>query len=88
MWRKCRNGEPTLDEWLKVEGHWSAPEKSAKNKAESEAMEGTWLETITMTEHRDLQIATWQYLPGVAQTEGFSESLGLVDSYPSSLLLG
>lgn len=42
--------------------------------AERKAMEGTWLETITMMESGELQVRTWQYLPGGVQAEGNTES--------------
>lgn len=43
-------------------------------QAQMKDAEGTWLETITMTANGNLQIKTWQRLPGGALAEGNSES--------------
>lgn len=67
------NAKKTLDEFLK-DDQWPTPEESERCKAEREAMEGTWLETITMMENGDLQVRTWQYLQGGVQAEGNTES--------------
>ena len=44
-------------------------------QAQKKEVEGTWLETITMTANGELQIKTWQHLPGGALAEGNTESI-------------
>lgn len=52
----------------------SSPEEKATNEAARKAMEGKWLETVTMNEDGSLMIVSKQYLPGGGIADGASES--------------
>jgi hypothetical protein len=65
--------QKSLQEWLNEQGRPTS-EEHAQFEAERQAMEGTWLETITMLENGALTVRTWQCLPGGVQAEGNTES--------------
>jgi hypothetical protein len=52
----------------------SSAEERAKNEAARQAMEGKWLETVTMKEDGTLLIVSTQYPTGGGVAEGSSES--------------
>jgi len=62
-----------LQEKLAKEPRCTQEEREAF-AAERRADEGKWLETVTMLQGGDLQIRTWQCLPGGVLAEGNTES--------------
>lgn len=64
----------TFDEWLNEEGQWPTPEEAARSEAQRKAMEGKWLETVSMREDGSLMIVSTQYLTGGGIAEGCTES--------------
>ncbi|MBX3076077.1 hypothetical protein KF707_22415 [Candidatus Obscuribacterales bacterium] len=52
----------------------SSDEEKAANEAARKAMEGKWLETVTMKEDGSLMIVSTQYLSGGGIADGSSES--------------
>ncbi len=52
----------------------SSDEEKAANEAARKAMEGKWLETVTMKEDGSLMIVSTQYLIGGGIADGSSES--------------
>ncbi|MFA7336468.1 MAG: hypothetical protein WC028_06755 [Candidatus Obscuribacterales bacterium] len=65
--------QKSLQEWLNEQGR-PTPEEHAQFAAERKADEGKWLETVTILDGGDLQIRTWQCMPGGIVAEGNTES--------------
>jgi hypothetical protein len=63
----------SLQDWLK-EQEWPTPEEKAQFDAARKAMEGKWLETVTMRDDGSLMIVSKQYLPGGGIADGCTES--------------
>lgn len=63
----------SLQDWLS-EQEKPTPEEIAEFRAERKALEGKWLETVTMRDDRSLMIVTTRYLEDGGIGEGCTES--------------
>lgn len=76
----------SFDEWLNEEDQWPTPEEVARSAAQRKAMEGKWLETVTMKEDRTLMIVSAQYYVGGGLAEGCTQSAPGDSDYDELLL--
>lgn len=63
----------SLQDWLS-EQEKPTPEETAEFRTERKALEGKWLETVTMRDDRSLMIVTARYLDDGGIAEGCTES--------------